>query len=148
VAHAAAGQVLDQKLSVSRDEVLAALAKAKSGLKSGEAAATPQPLIRAPGFSAVAGFRSGPTPAMIHEDSGEFLQIISGDGRFVVGGKLISERRTNATNLVGTGIKGGETLRLKPGDVVFVPAGTAHLFGEMGAGGLGFVSHRVPVISR
>jgi hypothetical protein len=44
------------------------------------------------------------------------------------GGKLVGEKRTNASNLSGTGIEGGTPQRISKGDYTFVPENTPHSF--------------------
>jgi quercetin dioxygenase-like cupin family protein len=46
----------------------------------------------------------------------------------VTGGKLANEKRTNASNLTGTGIEGGTSREVSKGDFIMVPDNTAHWF--------------------
>jgi mannose-6-phosphate isomerase-like protein (cupin superfamily) len=135
-------------LTGSSAQAMALLAKAKSELKPGTAMAPAQPLLRAGLFRAVVEYRGAPTPASTHEVEGEVLNILSGSGTIIIGGKLNDEKRTNPTNLSGTGITGGETFILSPGDYVFIPANTPHYFATVGPHGLGVVTHKVPIAAR
>jgi mannose-6-phosphate isomerase-like protein (cupin superfamily) len=132
-------------LTGSNAQAMALLAKAKSELRPGTAMAPAQPLVRAGPFRAVVEYRGAPTPASTHETEGELLNILSGSGTIIIGGKLNEEKRTNPTNLSGTGITGGKTFTLTPGDYVFIPANTAHYFATVGPQGLGVVTHKVPI---
>ena len=49
----------------------------------------------------------------------------------VTGGKLRNETRTNAANLSGSGIDGGQSRHVAKGDVFVVPAGVPHWFKEV-----------------
>ena len=57
--------------------------------------------------------------------------VVEGSGTLVTGGKLKDERRTNAENLSGSAIDGGERRRVAKGDYIMVPEGTPHWFGEV-----------------
>ena len=69
--------------------------------------------------------------ASVHEKEAELFYIINGGGTMVMGGKLISENRTNADNLTGTGIEGGTAMKLGKGDFVLVPEGQPHWFSQV-----------------
>ena len=68
------------------------------------------------------------TPATLHETESEMIYVVEGAGVLTQGGKLLEEKRTNATNLAGRSIEGGSARRIAKGDYVFVPAGVAHSF--------------------
>jgi quercetin dioxygenase-like cupin family protein len=46
----------------------------------------------------------------------------------VTGGKLVDEKRTNAENLSGTSIEGGQSRHIAKGDFILVPENTPHWF--------------------
>jgi len=52
--------------------------------------------------------------------------VIDGSATMVTGGKLANETRTNAENLSGTGIEGGESRAIAKGDFIVVPENTPH----------------------
>jgi len=54
--------------------------------------------------------------------------VIDGSATLVTGGKLKDEKRTNAENLTGTGIEGGNPQAITKGDFVIVPENTPHWF--------------------
>ena len=74
--------------------------------------------------------------ALIHDYVTETYYIMSGSGTFVTGGSLGDAKPTDLSNVnagmsqTGTRI-GGEARRVKPGDIVIVPAGTPHSFSEL-----------------
>ena len=74
--------------------------------------------------------------ALIHDYVTETYYIMSGSGTFVTGGSLGGAKPTDLSNVnagmsqTGTRI-GGEARRVKPGDIVIVPAGTPHSFSEL-----------------
>jgi len=74
--------------------------------------------------------------ALIHDYVTETYYIVSGSGTFVSGGSLGGAKPTDLSNVnagmsqTGTRI-GGEPRRVKPGDIIIVPAGTPHSFSEL-----------------
>ena len=56
------------------------------------------------------------------------IYVIEGASTLTTGGKLVGEKRTNPTNLSGTGIEGGTLRRISKGDYIFVPENNAHAF--------------------
>jgi mannose-6-phosphate isomerase-like protein (cupin superfamily) len=74
--------------------------------------------------------------ALIHDYVTETYYIVSGSGTFVSGGRLGDAKPTDLTRVnagmsqTGTRI-GGEAQKVKPGDIIIVPAGTPHSFSEL-----------------
>jgi mannose-6-phosphate isomerase-like protein (cupin superfamily) len=74
--------------------------------------------------------------ALIHDYVTETYYILSGSGTFVTGGSLGGAKPMDLTRVnagmsqTGTRI-GGTSQRVKPGDIVMVPAGTPHSFSEL-----------------
>ena len=74
--------------------------------------------------------------ALIHDYVTETYYIVSGTGTFVAGGRLGDAKETDLTRVnagmshTGTRI-GGDARRVKPGDIIIVPAGTPHSFSEL-----------------
>jgi len=81
--------------------------------------------------------------ASVHEKEAEFFYVIDGSGTLVTGGKLVDEKRTNATNLSGTSITGGATRQVKKGDFILVPEGVPHHFPKV-EGNLTLMSLHLP----
>ena len=74
--------------------------------------------------------------ALIHDHVTETYYILSGSGTIVTGGSLGSAKPYDLTRLnagmsqTGTRI-GGESRKVKTGDIVIIPAGTPHSFSEL-----------------
>lgn len=76
------------------------------------------------------------TNGLIHTDVTEIYYITEGTGLLVTGGSLSEVRPTDLANVWAgpslSGVhRGGEARRVGPGDVIVVPAGTAHRFSEL-----------------
>jgi len=112
---------------LSADEVRAAIAKAEHEIKPGQPTLS-TPLIAAIGYTARLEYRQSVGPAAIHEGDGELFYVLSGSGTFVVGGALLKGEPRPGGNLSGTGIAGGESRHIGPGDFFVVPAGVPHFF--------------------
>jgi len=74
--------------------------------------------------------------ALIHDHVTETYYILSGSGTIVTGGSLGNAKpydltRVNA-RMSQTGTRqGGESRKLKPGDIIIIPAGTPHSFSAL-----------------
>jgi mannose-6-phosphate isomerase-like protein (cupin superfamily) len=110
-------------------DVIAMIAKAKNERKPDQANFI-QPLLRLAPYNVNLEYRVEgiDTPATVHEKEAELMYVIDGAGTLTTGGKLVGEKRTNATNLSGTAVEGGTPRRISKGDYVFVPENTPHSF--------------------
>jgi quercetin dioxygenase-like cupin family protein len=108
-------------------DVAGLLAKAKSEHKDGQPTVVENILRLAP-YSANLEYRTSVGPAAVHEHEAEIFYVLDGSATLVTGGKLAGEKRTNAENLTGTGIEGGNAQAVAKGDVVIVPENTPHWF--------------------
>ena len=117
----------EMRTFASAADVAALIAKSKSERKDGQAIVTQKILQFAP-YSATLEYRPTAGAAAVHEKDAEMFYIIDGSGTLVTGGKLVDEKRTNATNLSGTAIQGGETKTVSKGDFFVIPEGTPHWF--------------------
>jgi mannose-6-phosphate isomerase-like protein (cupin superfamily) len=125
--------------------VLAAFAFAPlAGAQSAPAAVVPVQRLRAlgdsltPGASRTAQLGAGPgyTYAVTHRDSTggveahdawtDMFVVQSGSATLVSGGTLDGARQATPGEWRGGAIRGGHDARVRPGDVVTVPAGTPH----------------------
>ncbi|HEX3756611.1 MAG TPA: hypothetical protein VHV26_16195 [Rhizomicrobium sp.] len=131
------------KTHASPADVAAAMAKGKAAARM-----TPQPLVSVGPYHAMLEYRAQPTPASVHENEDELINVIGGSGSFVLGGTLKDQTRRNATNLSGSGITGGKTYTMEKGSYFFVPAGTAHYFASVGPEGLTLMTLHVPHIAK
>ena len=76
------------------------------------------------------------TSALIHDYVTEIYQIVEGSGTLVSGGTLMDPKENDLTRVNAgmshTGMHhGGESRKVKPKDVIIVPAGMAHRFSEL-----------------
>ena len=82
-----------------------------------------------------------PSGALIHEKVTEVYQILSGDGTFVTGGKLMDPKESApdseivrvlaGPSISGSSIEGGVSRKVGPGDIIVVPPNTPHGFSEI-----------------
>jgi mannose-6-phosphate isomerase-like protein (cupin superfamily) len=110
-------------------DVEAMIAKAKNERKPDQANFA-QPLLRLAPYTVNLEYRVEgiDTPATVHEKEAELIYVVEGTGTLTTGGKLVGEKRTNATNLSGTAVDGGSPQRISKGDYIFVPENTPHSF--------------------
>ena len=74
--------------------------------------------------------------ALIHDRVTETYYIMSGSGTFVTGGTLGNPKPTDLSRVNAgmsqTGTRqGGVSQKVKPGDIIMIPAGTPHSFREL-----------------
>ncbi|MBS1817353.1 MAG: AraC family ligand binding domain-containing protein [Acidobacteria bacterium] len=66
--------------------------------------------------------------AIAHPGNTELHYIIAGTGTVTTGGKIVRKPGAPASEAT---IEGGESHDLKPGDVIIVPAGSAHMYSKV-----------------
>ena len=76
------------------------------------------------------------TSSLIHDTMTESYYILSGSGTLVTGGSIIDAKPIDLTRFnAGVGKsgtrQGGVSQKVKPGDVIVIPAGTPHGFSEL-----------------
>jgi mannose-6-phosphate isomerase-like protein (cupin superfamily) len=64
----------------------------------------------------------------IHKNKADVMIIQSGTATLVVGGKGLNLHETAPNELQGSGIEGGVSMEVAPGDVIHIPVGTPHQF--------------------
>jgi mannose-6-phosphate isomerase-like protein (cupin superfamily) len=77
--------------------------------------------------------------ALVHEKVTEIYEITEGSGTVELGGKLVGGKDFGGgsgpsaigPSLRGTGIEGGHSQHVGPGDIVIIPAGTPHRFSAL-----------------
>jgi mannose-6-phosphate isomerase-like protein (cupin superfamily) len=118
-----------EKTFTSAADVEAMVAKAKNERKPDQPNFG-QPLLRLAPYTAVLEYRVEgiDTPATLHEKEAELIFVVDGAAILTIGGKLVGEKRTNASNLSGTAVEGGTPQHISKGDYVFVPENTPHSF--------------------
>jgi mannose-6-phosphate isomerase-like protein (cupin superfamily) len=137
-----AKQASPTKTYTSAADIAAMMTKAKNERKQDQALFS-QPILRLAPYGANLEYRGAVGPAAIHEKEAEMFYVIDGSGTLVTGGKLVGETRTNADNLSGTAIDGGETKAVAKGDFFIVPENTPHWFSKIN-GALVLMSLHVP----
>lgn len=132
------------KLFTSSADIAALIAKAKADRKPDQANFI-QTVVREAPYQMNLEYRAAgvASPASVHEHEAELFVVVEGSGTITTGGKLHDEKRTNATNLSGTGIDGGTPRRVAKGDVILVPENTPHGFTDID-GALVLMSLHVP----
>jgi mannose-6-phosphate isomerase-like protein (cupin superfamily) len=102
-----------------------------------------QPILSLAPYRASLEYRTATGPAAVHEKEAELFYVIDGSGTLTTGGKLKDEKRTNPTNLSGTGIDGGMSRTVSKGDFLIVPEGAPHQYSDI-KGELILMSLHVP----
>ncbi|MFN7983525.1 MAG: AraC family ligand binding domain-containing protein [Vicinamibacterales bacterium] len=77
--------------------------------------------------------------AIAHPGNTELHYIIEGSGTVTTGGKIV--RKPGAAASTAT-IEGGESHKVTKGDIVIVPAGSAHMYSEVAASGITYLEVR------
>jgi quercetin dioxygenase-like cupin family protein len=103
---------------ITSDKVAAALAKGSS-------------LVATKDFTIAGSHRAGPGQVEVHEHETDIFYVTDGEATLVTGGTMIGGKETAPGQHRGTDIKGGQTQKLKKGDVVTIPAGIPHWFKEV-----------------
>jgi len=85
-------------------------------------------------YKVVAGRRVAPGQVETHLKDTDVIYVLQGAATFVTGGTSLDDKSTAPNELLGASIKGGETWRLKKGDVIIVPKGTPHWFKKVDQG--------------
>lgn len=90
------------------------------------------PLLK-DGVSTVAlEYWTAPGPPAVHPAQAEYVVVVAGAGTMISGGQLAGAHTTNPDLVEGSGIVGGVTRKLVPGDAFLVPAGVPHWFDVTG----------------
>ena len=103
---------------VDGEKVAAALAKGGS-------------IVATKDFTVSGTHRNGPGQVEVHDHETDIFYITDGEATFVTGGTMVGGKQTAAGQHRGTDIQGGQTQKLKKGDVVTIPAGVPHWFKEV-----------------
>ena len=69
---------------------------------------------------------SGAERPLVHPKTADVWVVTEGSGTLVTGGELVDGTRSANGDLSGASIRGGVERVIKPGDVVFIPAGLSH----------------------
>ena len=94
------------------------------------------PLADGPNLRVSGGFRpfasvdKSPV-AEVHDNEADLFYVVDGRATQVLGGRVIDGKPTGPGQIRGPKTEGGQTYQLGKGDVMWVPAGTAHWFPEI-----------------
>jgi mannose-6-phosphate isomerase-like protein (cupin superfamily) len=103
----------------------------------------PEPILSLAPYVTNLEYRPVEGAVAVHEKEAELVYVIDGGGTLTTGGKVVGEKRTNATNLSGTAINGGTVQTIAKGDFTIIPEGTPHQFKPAG-GPLVMMTMHVP----
>lgn len=115
------------KTFTSAADLTALIAKAKGERKEGQPTVA-EPMLELGSYDGHLEYRASVGNAAVHEKEAELFYVIDGSATLVTGGKLVNEKRTDATNLNGSAIEGGTPRNIAKGDWVLVPENTPHWF--------------------
>lgn len=130
------------KTFTSAADVMALIAKAKSERKEGQPLVA-EPMLELGSYDGHLEYRPSVGAAAVHEKEAEIFYVIDGSATMITGGKLANEKRTDAANLTGSGIEGGNSRNVAKGDFILVPENTPHWFSSI-SGVLVLFSVHVP----
>ena len=82
-------------------------------------------------FTVAGSHRNGPGQVEVHDHETDIFYITEGEATLVTGGTMVGGKQTAPGQHRGTDIKGGQTQKLKKGDVVTIPAGVPHWFKDV-----------------
>jgi mannose-6-phosphate isomerase-like protein (cupin superfamily) len=126
-APAAPAEAAAIKTFANAADVQALLANAKANRKEGQVSVGGHVLSLDPYYFNLE-YRAIDGPASVHEKEAELIYVLDGTATLITGGTVVNEKRTNPTNLTGTGIEGGTAQTFSKGDVTLIPEGTPHQF--------------------
>jgi mannose-6-phosphate isomerase-like protein (cupin superfamily) len=91
------------------------------------------PMIEVGDYKVHASRREGPGQVEVHTRDTDIAYVLQGSATLVTGGEAVALKTIGPEEWRGTAIRGGETRRLEPGDVVVIPNGTPHWFRQVQA---------------
>src|SRR5215831_9557584 len=112
---------------MNNKEIMGLIDKAKADRK-GDAPLVAEPILSLAPYRAQLEYRPAKAPAALHEKDAELMVVLEGAGDIVTGGKLADEKRTNANNLSGSSIAGGNSQAVVKADMPTVPPTPPHQF--------------------
>jgi mannose-6-phosphate isomerase-like protein (cupin superfamily) len=75
--------------------------------------------------------RVKPGEVEIHDHETDIFYVTDGEATFVTGGTIVGAKQTAPGQTRGTDLHGGQTVHLKKGDVMTIPAGVPHWFKDV-----------------
>ena len=89
------------------------------------------PLVTAADLLVSGSHRDKAGQVEVHDKETDVIYVIEGTATFVTGGTMLGGKVTKPDQHIGSDIQGGTAHHLTKGDVIVVPAGTAHWFKEV-----------------
>ncbi len=99
---------------------LGAESKKKGGAFAGET------LTRYGNSLTMIAHREATGSSELHTKDADVFFVVEGDCSIITGGKMVKPQNTQPNEVRGTGIEGGTTRKLGPGDVVHIQPNTPH----------------------
>jgi len=118
-----AGAAMAQSRAVTHidsEKVAAALAGGSRGIVG--------PLVATKDYTISGVKRTSPGEVEIHDHETDIFYVTAGEATFVTGGTIVGAKQTAPGQTRGTDLRGGQSISLKKGDVVTIPAGVPHWF--------------------
>ena len=140
---AQAAEPAPMRTFMNNKEIMGLIDKAKAERK-GDAPQVAEPILQMAPYKAQLEYRPGNAPAALHEKDAELMVVLQGTGTIVTGGKLVNEKRSNANNLGGSSIEGGNSQAVAVGDMLIVPANTPHQVIPTGGAPIVLMTFHVP----
>jgi glc operon protein GlcG len=75
--------------------------------------------------------REAPGMAEVHTKDTDIIHVLDGSATLVTGGSVVDARTTEADEIRGKTISGGERRQIAKGDVIIVPNNVPHLFEQV-----------------
>ncbi len=105
-------------------DLLKAADKLKTeAVKGGSASTT---LAEYGGHHTMLAYRNKDGGGEVHTQYADVFYIVRGKATLITEGKLTDAKDDSPGELRGSGVEGGKTTQVLPGDVVHIPAGTPH----------------------
>jgi quercetin dioxygenase-like cupin family protein len=108
---------------VDSEKVAAALSGGSRGIVG--------PLVSAKDYTVSGIKRTKPGEVEIHDHETDIFYVTDGEATFVTGGTIVGAKQTAPGQTRGTDLHGGQTVHLKKGDVITIPAGVPHWFKDV-----------------
>jgi len=89
------------------------------------------PILEQENYKIHASRREAPGLVEIHDRDTDIIHVLQGSATFVTGGEIVDGKNIAPDEVRGSGVRGGTTTQLVPGDVMVVPAGVPHWFKEV-----------------
>src|SRR5215470_10741929 len=108
---------------VDSEKVAAALSGGSRGIVG--------PLVTTKEYTVSGIKRTKPGEVEIHDHETDIFYVTDGEATFLTGGTIVGAKQTAPGQTRGTDLHGGQTVRLKKGDVITIPAGVPHWFKDV-----------------